>query len=1340
MLKRSFCALSLFIALFFQSVFQAKAEETTPIYQLVESDIGNFLMDLPEMNPETLEITTKKYNLVLNNPFGNPEGNSGKYYKWTTTDLNQKHLVDESLPSAADVVFSFDESDYAAVYKNQTYVVEVDEQGALGALWKVGEGEETSIEDVLLLGNTVEAQAGVGINSDAVGGFIFNKGTIKNIRADFIDNTLAKAASNSVTGTLRGAVIANEGIIENIDANFVSNTFGEFGEGSAIYNKATIGTISGNFIRNYVDSEFGGMSGAINNQGNIKHIKANFIGNFQKGEHEVYHEVFGSVILNTNTIDLIEGVFIGNGTLSDYTYTDLRGGAVYNAGIIKSIQADFIGNSSQWGGAIHNAASLDVVSGRFLGNHAEYGGAIESFKKISAIHGDFIGNCAKTYGGAIYLKNGDSTISGRFIGNYVDNEDPYVIPCGGAICSTKNLTVLADNDTTLFKGNYTLSNGEKDDNAIYIIAFTGSASLVLKAQNGGVISMYDNIRFFRGTNATLTGDETGIINLYNNIYDTNVVTQGKVKVNTANKELYNYVFKSLKSDENTKYAIDIDLGNKNSDVIQTSNSSEGRVTLDGLNLFGIDFENIPDALITTGTVVQVLQTQTDDLQLALSDTLNPVGISSYALGSLFAGEEVETLEAENVWGKDYYTKQHFKDIYGRVWLDTTDTTNDSVGIILDRLEDREDVNTILGDTLEMLASSDLTNKTFEAESADDEYVFGKRFEQAFPEEYLEGIGTVEKDLSISGVIEGDERSVLNLNLRKGFEYQENSDLTLSNIEITDANGFVVTGVLSGTALKLVNANLKNNVAADGGVLNASGGQISVFADGADSVFDNPAALAGIDIQGGILDLQAQNGGNVVFEDDITGRAYNIEVDGDGTGEVRFNQEVSGANLFSVKEGAKAALGIHALMNATNMTSSDAGAFLTVDAEVDRAANTIKTGKIVLEGDVSGTIGIVVNALNTAKLDNDDDAIVPFLIAPNDDISTPTDVSVARVMGSPYMWETIRNAKGEERMSIWYLALRSGGTGGEVAPEVGAAVGLHESAIEQTRSLARNISGKLAASRECFGSCGVYDRNWNGQPLQNAWVLVEGETADIKKPVDVDAKIKGIEAGFDIQSDAHNNLGVFASYRNGKYNLSGKGKLVSLVGSKIDIDSYLAGLYFRHDRANNYLFASLYGGIQKADVKTKDGAAKFNTDGTELGAALEAGHTFLLQNKLTLTPLVGLYYTQINFESAKDNVGKRYQWDTIKHLEAELGARLAKDFAFGSVYVKPSVVQNITGGNKVRVTGLNKQSTYKDNTLGRVELGGRYDITEKLSGYISGKYSFGSDYDALAGTLGLSYTF
>ena len=34
----------------------------------------------------------------------------------------------------------------------------------------------------------------------------------------------------------------------------------------------------------------------------------------------------------------------------------------------------------------------------------------------------------------------------------------------------------------------------------------------------------------------------------------------------------------------------------------------------------------------------------------------------------------------------------------------------------------------------------------------------------------------------------------------------------------------------------------------------------------------------------------------------------------------------------------------------------------------------------------------------------------------------SDFNVGRVVGSPYMWDAVRNAKGEEDGSTWYLAL------------------------------------------------------------------------------------------------------------------------------------------------------------------------------------------------------------------------------------------------------------------------------------------------------------------------------
>jgi outer membrane autotransporter protein len=118
--------------------------------------------------------------------------------------------------------------------------------------------------------------------------------------------------------------------------------------------------------------------------------------------------------------------------------------------------------------------------------------------------------------------------------------------------------------------------------------------------------------------------------------------------------------------------------------------------------------------------------------------------------------------------------------------------------------------------------------------------------------------------------------------------------------------------------------------------------------------------------------------------------------------------------------------------------------------------------------------------------------------------------------------------------------------------------------------------------------------------------------------------------------------------------------------------------------------------------------------------------------------VGLRYTQIDFDSASDNVGKKYDWDDVKYLEVEASLALTRHFTQGKLYVKPAVLQTLTSGDSVKVTGLDSTSTTKDMTLGRIEIGGRYDLTERLSGYGWAHYTAGSDYDATAAGLGLSY--
>ena len=514
-----------------------------------------------------------------------------------------------------------------------------------------------------------------------------------------------------------------------------------------------------------------------------------------------------------------------------------------------------------------------------------------------------------------------------------------------------------------------------------------------------------------------------------------------------------------------------------------------------------------------------------------------------------------------------------------------------------------------------------------------------------------------------------------------------------------------------------------------------------------------------------LNLQTDNG-KISFAGGINGKDYNIALNGTdtaGTNDndgVYFNGVVNGANNITLNDGAKLWLGINGEINVNNLTATGSAAFLKVDVEVDTAANNVSAGIINVANDLSGAYNVIVNPLNVERPQNDADSMVAFLSAPNDDASTASSVKVARVVGSTNMWKAVLNAGEQDKGSVWYLSQTDEEPSPtptptpqptpyarEKAPEIVAAGGLASAAVEQTRDLLRTVSGKAASTRSYYADCGVYPDAWDGKKLNNGWIVVGGKTADIDAPFAADADIWSVEAGFDLQADAHNTFGLFASYRQGEYDFSGKGdRYFASTGSDIDIDSYLGGLYYRYDKNAWWLFASVYGGIQEADASTDDGLASFDTDGTEFGAGIEGGKTFAFDS-WTLTPSVGIYYTETDFDNANDNLAKKYSWDKVRHMEAEAAVRVEKTFVLdesvAGLYVKPAVIQTIEGDNAARVIGaLDATETdgADDATLGRIEIGGRYGLTTNLSAYGWANYTFGSDYDATAFGLGLNYAF
>lgn len=72
-------------------------------------------------------------------------------------------------------------------------------------------------------------------------------------------------------------------------------------------------------------------------------------------------------------------------------------------------------------------------------------------------------------------------------------------------------------------------------------------------------------------------------------------------------------------------------------------------------------------------------------------------------------------------------------------------------------------------------------------------------------------------------------------------------------------------------------------------------------------FDGNTIFEGIVIPAnapdGQLTLESVNRGRIVFDDGIDGENYNIDVFGDGTGYVKFNNAVENVNRFAMNGGA-----------------------------------------------------------------------------------------------------------------------------------------------------------------------------------------------------------------------------------------------------------------------------------------------------------------------------------------------------------------------------------------------------------------------------------------------------
>ena len=202
--------------------------------------------------------------------------------------------------------------------------------------------------------------------------------------------------------------------------------------------------------------------------------------------------VYGGALYNAGEITGITADFINNSVTATGSSTYGYGGAIYNGGTIGDITGHFIGNSAGYyggGGAIYNRynSTIGDITGDFIGNSASYGGAICNNKgTIGNITGDFISNSVATgYGGAIYNGSGNTigNITGDFIGNSATGD------AGGAIYNRDTIGDITGD----FIGNSAKSSGGAIYNRGTIGNITGDFIGNSAVDNGGAIYSYSDL-------------------------------------------------------------------------------------------------------------------------------------------------------------------------------------------------------------------------------------------------------------------------------------------------------------------------------------------------------------------------------------------------------------------------------------------------------------------------------------------------------------------------------------------------------------------------------------------------------------------------------------------------------------------------------------------------------------------------------------------------------------------------------------------------------------------------------------------------------------------------------
>ncbi len=541
-----------------------------------------------------------------------------------------------------------------------------------------------------------------------------------------------------------------------------------------------------------------------------------------------------------------------------------------------------------------------------------------------------------------------------------------------------------------------------------------------------------------------------------------------------------------------------------------------------------------------------------------------------------------------------------------------------------------------------------------------------------------------------------------------------TSLTLTNGVNEAFGGELTSQAATDTSLTLSNGNYIISDNGQNGTVQVSGWNNVTLAE-ATVRLESDVTLNGTE-QNFII-----NNGATLDVSGTLGNVINASINGNlvnnGTVDFSLTSDGSANDILNISGNLTGATGSNIVMNINTLANS--------------------SDKLVVGGQVSGSNSIYFKTSSTAL----PSANILFAEATG---GMADAFSIWRVEGSPYAWDVLfENNK-------WYAYVTNGNQP-DVVPEMAAYYGLIDNMFMQTTNLGANLRNLMTESSFRKAPCRVpnnlkYTNRicYSNRPVLSGWFAPVYSSAEVKSPYNYEASLYGADGGLDILGDGNTKFGIMASYRNGSYNFDDNGTNYAITNSaETTLNSYMGGIYIRHDSNYLSLIAAAYAGKVDADISTDDRVSA-DTSATVTGATLDVNYIWQNISGFRIEPGVRISYTRLAVDDLNDNAGKSVDFGNSSRIEAEAGIKFAQRWEFrdakAEIFFRPAILQTINDGNDFELIIDRYFESLEDRTLTRLELGTSFDMLGNWSAAMSGAYTFDSDYSDISAKLSLQYNF